>query len=705
VPFVYAYDHHHDLPFDQLKLLVGGKAAGLNAMAVTLGLPVPPAFVITTGACNRFLAHGWPDGLDAEVREGMARLEAIVGRRFGDPSDPLLVSVRSGAPISMPGMMETILNLGLNHDTERGLAAASGDPAFAHDCHDRFHALYRDVVGVQVVPTAPWDQLRGAIEAVFRSWNGDKARTYRTHEGIADSLGTGVTVQAMVFGNLGEESGTGVLFTRNPATGEASLYGDVVFSGQGEDVVAGTHDTLPVACLDERMPEVASELHRYAAVLEHHYADARDIEFTIERRRLWMLQDRTAKRTDPAALRMAVEMAEDPTFPLTREAAVRRVAAILASPPRHVVQGGDAGAPLTRGLGVSPGVVCGAIALTAEDAVVRADAGHDVILVRAETSPNDVHGMARACGILTATGGFASHAAVVARDWNTPAVVGASEVVPGEGSVAIAGRVLAAGALISIDGSTGEVFAGHAAGVKEVVPEAKVLLGWARELGIAIGDEAEATDTAVRTADAGVPTADAALRMLVVRDFRDTASVAVSLGCGVDEATRILDSLLAAGLVTSRGDEFRLTADGKALGQQRIAEDAAAWGSDLANAALDAFIVLDRRVKEVATAWQLKDGAPNPHTDAAYDASVLASLAPLHADVVALLAGAASGLPRLAQYGVRLTSAAEAVAAGNGRYIASPRVDSYHGAWFELHEDLILLAGRNRKEEVAAGRA
>jgi pyruvate,orthophosphate dikinase len=710
VPFVYAYDHHHDCSFDELKRLVGGKAAGLNAMAVTLGLPVPPAFSITTAACNEFLSRGWPEGLDEEIRAGMARLEAIVGRRFGDASDPLLVSVRSGAPVSMPGMMETILNLGLNHDTEAALAEASGDAAFARNCHDRFHALYRDVVGVQVVPTDPWDQLRGAIEAVFRSWNGDKAKTYREHEGISETLGTGVTVQAMVFGNLGEESGTGVLFTRNPATGEHALYGDVVFRGQGEDVVAGTHDTLPVACLEERMPEVAAELHRHAERLERHYADARDIEFTIERRRLWMLQDRNAKRTEPAALRMAVEMAEDPSFPLTREAAVRRVSAILANPPKHVVLGREVGTPLTSGLGVSPGVVCGEIALTAEAAVLAADAGRDVILVRAETSPDDVHGMARACGILTATGGLVSHAAVVARDWNKPAVVGASEVAvdPDGGTVSIAGRVLTAGTLISIDGSTGEVFEGHASGVEEVVPEAKVLLGWARELGIAIGsDRVEAADAAatVRRADDGAPSLEGALRMLVVRDFRDTASVAVSLGCTADEATALLDELLARGRIVASAGAYKLTPEGKADGAALMAADAAAWGSDAANAALDAFIVLDRRVKAFATAWQLKDGAPNSHADAAYDDAVLTSLAPLHAEVMRWIEGAVAGLPRLAHYGLRLTVAADAVAAGNGKYVASPRVDSYHGAWFELHEDLILLAGRNRAEEVAAGRA
>jgi pyruvate,orthophosphate dikinase len=709
VPFVFAYDHRHELPFDQLKLLVGGKAAGINAMAVSLGLSVPPAFVITTATCNQFLAEGWPDGLDAEIREHMARLESIVGRRFGDAADPLLVSVRSGAPISMPGMMETILNLGLNDATERGLAAASDDEGFARDCHDRFEALYRDVVGVADVPDDPWDQLRGAVEAVFRSWNGDKAKAYRQHEGIPETLGTGVIVQAMVFGNLGDESGTGVLFTRNPATGEASLYGDVVFRGQGEDVVAGTHDTLPVSCLEQRMPEVAEELARYASRLEHHYGDARDIEFTIERRRLWMLQDRSAKRTDPAALRMAVEMAGDPTFPLTREQAVRRVQSILANPPKHVVQGGDAGKPLTRGLGVSPGIVCGEVALTSVAAVAAAEAGRDVLLVRAETSPDDVRGMAASCGILTSTGGFASHAAVVARDWNKPAVVGASEVVadPAGGTVSVAGRVFPAGARLSIDGSTGEVFEGYARGVEEVVPEARVLLGWARELGIAIGDGADAAAVVASPgAAAGGPSRDDILRVMAIKGYCDAAGAATALGCEADLANALLDSLREAGLAEPSAGSIRLTADGKAAASGLLAADAAQLGQDRAMAALDAFVALDQRMKSIVTAWQMKaEGVFNDHADPAYDAAVLARLGELHEDVRGWLAPLTAALPRLTRYGERLGAAAEAAAAGNGKYIASPRVDSYHGVWFEFHEDLIGLAGKTRAEEAAAGRA
>ncbi len=710
MPYVFAFDHHHDLPPADVTLLVGGKAANIAVMAVDLGLPVPPAFTISTRACNEYLASGWPDGLDDEIRAHMARLETLVGRRFGDASDPLLVSVRSGAPRSMPGMMDTILNLGLNRDTEAGLAAASGDAAFAHDCHQRFHATYREVVGVETVPDDPWSQLREAIEAVFRSWNSERARAYREVEGISDDLGTGVTIQAMVFGNRGEDSGTGVLFTRNPATGEHNPYGDVMFRAQGEDVVAGTHATEPVACLDARMPAVAAELRRYADVLERHYRDCCDIEFTIEHGRLWMLQVRVGKRTPRAALRMALDMAEDPTFPLTREEAVLRVAGILADPPTAATGSQDRGAALTTGLGASPGIAIGEIRLTPEEAVAAADRGADVIMVREQTSPDDVHGMSRSRGILTATGGFASHAAVVARGWGIPAVVGALEVAPGVDEVVIAGRSFAAGTVITIDGGTGEVFEGAAGGIAAVVPEVAVLRGWARDLGIGVG-MAEEREDEMADRDSGHAAATAvepgdALRVLAVKGYCQPEALAIALGCTVDDAARSVDGLVADGLAEPGAGSFRLTADGRAAGAALIAQDAARWGIERAASALDAFVTLDHRMKDIVTAWQMKDPETvNDHADGAYDAAVLARLGSLHHDVEAWLAPLEAALPRLTRYGVRLSAAAAAAAAGNGKYIASPRVDSYHGVWFELHEDLIQLAGRTRAEEAAAGRA
>jgi pyruvate,orthophosphate dikinase len=713
VPHVFAYDHDHGLPLPDLALKIGGKAANIATMAVGLGLPVPPAFTVSTAACRAYLADGWPDGLDAELRAHMARMESLVGRRFGDPSDPLLVSVRSGAPRSMPGMMDTILNLGLNDATEAGLAATSGDPAFAADCHARFVKVYRDIVGVEVVPEDPWDQLRGAVEAVFRSWNSDRAKAYRQKEQIPEDLGTGVTVQAMVFGNRGLDSGTGVLFTRNPATGENAFYGDVMFNAQGEDVVAGTHQTEPVSCLDARMPAVAAELRRYAEMLEQQYRDCCDIEFTIERGRLWMLQVRVGKRTPQAALRMALEMADDPSFPLTRVEAIERVRTILSNPPTTVTERSDAGPALTTGLPASPGVACGEIQLTPDDAVTAAEAGARVILVRAETSPDDVHGMSRAAGILTSTGGFASHAAVVARGWGIPAVVGASGVVIGPDGVTIGGTALRRGDTITIDGATGDVFAGAAAGTTEVVPEAATLRTWAEALGIVVqppeglGELVESPCAEPEEAPAGTAvTPDDALRVLAVKGYGNPAAVGTALGCSTEEAAGIIDRLIADGLAEPGAGSFRLTADGKAVGRERIADDTIAWGLANAVAALDAFLALDHRMKTIVTSWQMKDESTfNDHADAAYDAAVLARLGELHADVAVWLAPLTVGLPRLARYGERLAAAAAAAAAGDGKYVASPRVDSYHGAWFELHEDLILLAGRNRADEVAAGRA
>lgn len=712
--YIYDCDHRHDLPFAEAKRLVGGKAANLAVMAVDLGLPVPPAFTITTAACNEYLVHGWPDGLDGELREHMARIERLVGQSFGDPEKPLLVSVRSGAPVSMPGMMDTILNLGLTTATTAGLAASSGSQKFADNCRQRFVSMFRDIVGVEDVPEDPWAQLQAAIKAVFRSWNSDRARAYRGREGIADDLGTAVTVQAMVFGNRSVDSGTGVLFTRNPATGEPVLYGDVMFNAQGEDVVAGTHRTEPVAVLDERMPGVARELHEYATRLERHHRDLCDIEFTIEHGKLWMLQCRVGKRSPQAALRIALDMAEDQAFPVSREEAVRRVAGILANPPTIATERDGGGPVLATGLPASPGVACGEIATSPDAAVAVAEAGRAAILVRAETSPDDVHGMARAVGILTSRGGLASHAAVVARGWGIPAVVGAAAVLVGDGVVTIGDRSFRAGETITIDGGTGEVFAGSVAGASVVVPEAATLLAWAAALGIPIAEGGRPEDAAARAAaavdgpSAGV-TADDVVRMLVVKGYATPEGAGAALLSTAEEMSAILDRLTADGIAELVAGSFRLTADGKDVGRERIAADTNLWGEASAGAALDAFITLDHRMKETVTAWQMREagGAQtfNDHSDAAYDARVLGDLAALHADACAWLRPLDSGLPRLAIYRERLERAAVAVQGGDLRYVASPRVDSYHSVWFELHEDLILLAGRNRADEVAAGRA
>ncbi len=711
--YVYEFDHSHDGSPAAVTAMLGGKGANIAVMTTELGLPVPPGFTISTEACRTYLAAGWPDGLEDEIRAHMGHVEAAVGRSFCGPGDPLLVSVRSGAPVSMPGMMDTILNLGLNDVTTRALAEASGDAALAAACRSRFESMYRHVVGVPEVPTDPWEQLRGAIEAVFRSWNSDRARSYRSHESIPDDLGTGVTVQTMVFGNWGDDSGSGVVFTRNPANGEQALYGDVMFGAQGEDVVAGTHTPEPIGVLDDRMPAAAAELRRYCDVLELHYADLCDIEFTIERGKLWMLQVRVGKRTPLAALRIAMAMAEDNDFPLSRAEAVQRVAHHLEDPPMMVAERDHRDLPVVTAMGASPGLVSGKIATTPEAVVTMANLGDMVILVRRETSPDDVHGMARAAGILTATGGLASHAAVVARGWGIPAVVGAAAIRVDDETVSIGERRFGVGDVLTIDGDSGEVFEGAVGGAVTIAPEAATLLAWAGELGVEIGGSSEGSATMsasdASTDDGDRPTVDTIVRALLIKGFATTDLLAPAVSTTPPALGPVVEEMASDGLIAESGGMFQLTDEGKALGNQMIVADRDLWGVDRASEALDAFLPLDHRIKVVVTAWQMSevDGEPvlNDHSDQVYDAAVLADFAMVHRDAAAWLEPLHIELARLADYTSRLVRAASLVAEGDHMFIASPRVDSYHSIWFELHEDLILLAGRTRADEVEAGRA
>ncbi len=703
--YAFDFDAPPPGPTDELAAVLGGKGANLAVMANELGLPVPPGFTITTDACHAFLATGWPPALDGELHEHLDRLGERVGRGFGDDADPLLVSVRSGAPVSMPGMMDTVLNLGLTEASTRELGAATDDEAFAADCLRRFRDSYRAVIGTDAVPEDPWQQLRAAIEAVFRSWNGERAVAYRRHEGISDELGTAVTVQAMVFGNRGATSGTGVLFSRNPSTGEPALYGDIMFDAQGEDVVAGTHEPEPLSVLDERLPEVAAELRRHVEVLERHYADLCDIEFTIEQGQLWFLQVRVGKRSPRAALRMAIDMAQDDRFPLSREAAVRRVAHLLADPPRMSVPAPGGPEPIASGRPASPGMATGAIATSSEAAQSAKAAGRDVIMVRAETSPEDVAGMAAAVGILTARGGLASHAAVVARGWGIPAVVGATDVHPHDGTVEIAGRSFAAGDTITIDGSSGAIYGAALQGTWEVTPEADTLLGWADELGIEIGQPPVEEAAAVPASEAGAgglprPGTDDVTRALLIRGSVTLDQLAEALLATPDDVTDALDGATAAQIVERVADGIRLTPQGKLAAAKLVAADAERVGVEPAAGMLDAFHALDGRMKEIVTRWQVRDveGEPtlNDHGDAAYDRVVLEDLGALETETAAWLGPLAEALRPFAAYRARLARAMRLVHDGDTRFIASPRVDSVHSVWFELHEDLIRLAGRRR---------
>ncbi|HXG22383.1 MAG TPA: PEP/pyruvate-binding domain-containing protein, partial [Methylomirabilota bacterium] len=543
-----------------MNWLLGGKGANLAEMA-SLGLPVPPGMTITTEVCTYYYAHEhhYPAELAPQVQKGLKKIEKIMGRRFGDPTNPLLLSVRSGARVSMPGMMDTVLNLGLNDETVQGLIHQSGNPRFAYDCYRRFVQMYGDVVlglkpeskterdpfekiieekkaarGITLdtqftatdlrelvvafkaliqerlniaFPQDPQEQLWGAIGAVFGSWNNPRAVTYRKIENIPETWGTAVTVQAMVFGNLGEDCATGVAFTRDFSTGENILNGDFLINAQGEDVVAGIRTPQPITLaasheraaregrseeerkrlypsMEELLPDSFVTLQEIAQKLERHYKDAQDIEFTIQGGKLWMLQTRAGKRTAAAAVKIAVDMVQEGL--IDERTAVLRVTPAQLDRLLHPTLDPDAPKErIARGIPASPGAVSGEVVFSAEDAEEAAKAGRKVILVRVETSPEDINGMHAAQGILTARGGATSHAALVSRGMGKCAVVGCEaleiDYEKQQFSVRGADIIVRAGDLITLDGASGEAFRGRVP-TREPnpnTPELTALMGWA----------------------------------------------------------------------------------------------------------------------------------------------------------------------------------------------------------------------------------
>lgn len=524
--------------WDGVRGLLGGKGANLAEMN-RIGLPVPPGFTVTTEGCNAYLISNgiFPEGMWKQITDAMTTLEAATGKKFGDSKNPLLVSCRSGAKFSMPGMMDTVLNIGLNDDTAKAMAVLTGDERFAYDAYRRLIQMFGSVViGMsdevfeEVItnarmkaevdqdalltaadwkkvtaefkilfkehttidfPTNPYDQLKMATEAVFKSWNGKRAMDYRNAAGISHDLGTAVSIVTMVFGNMGDDCATGVAMTRNGSTGEKRIEGDFLINAQGEDVVAGTRITQEISELKTEMPEAYAELGRISKTLEKHYREMQDVEFTIEKGKLWMLQTRDGKRTARASVRIAVDMAEEGL--ITKEEAVLRVTPAQVDfflhpqfDPAAVDAFTEAGNLLAVGLNVSPGAAIGVVALDADLAEKWAkEEGKQVIMARPETKPDDVHGMLAANGILTSRGGRTSHAALVARQFGKPAVVGISElnIDMTKREMRVNNKIVKEGEWLSIDGTTGEVFLGKLA---TMIPDIKdlwliKLLSWADE--------------------------------------------------------------------------------------------------------------------------------------------------------------------------------------------------------------------------------
>ncbi len=513
-----------------MRELLGGKGANLAEMT-NIGLPVPQGFTISTEACTQYYEDGKKinDAIQAEIMEYVTKLEEITGKKFGDKENPLLVSVRSGARASMPGMMDTILNLGLNEDVVQVLATKSGNPRWAWDCYRRFIQMYSDVVmevgkkyfevlidrmkeekGVTLdvdltaedlqklagqfkaeykaklgaeFPTDPKEQLMGAIKAVFRSWDNPRANIYRRENDIPYSWGTAVNVQSMAFGNMGDDCGTGVAFTRNPATGEKKLFGEFLTNAQGEDVVAGVRTPMPISEMAEKFPEAFAQFEKVCAILEDHYRDMQDMEFTVENGKLYMLQTRNGKRTAPAALKIACDLVDEGMIDEKKAVAMiepRTLDTLLH--PQFDAKALKAAAPIGKALAASPGAAAGKIVFTAEDAKAWAARGEKVVLVRLETSPEDIEGMMAAQGILTVRGGMTSHAAVVARGMGTCCVSGCTDIAMDEENkkFTLAGKTFHEGDELSLDGSTGCIYDGLIPTKEaEIAGEFGRIMGWA----------------------------------------------------------------------------------------------------------------------------------------------------------------------------------------------------------------------------------
>ena len=710
-------------------------------MRQKLGLPVPHAFVLSTALCGPYLASGWPDGLDRAIEQKLTALERATAQRFGDRERPLLVSVRSGAPVSMPGMMDTILNLGANAMTIAGLAEWTGDERFALDTWSRFCRMYaatvlgipRDLLGdhlqrdadiallradidrmqdtcareATAIPDDPRTQLRGAIEAVFRSGRSERARVYCEREGIGEDMPTAVLVQAMAFGNLGASSGTGVAFSRNPSTGANETYGDFLANAQGEDVVAGIRASLPLAAMRETLPEVHDELSDVLRRLERHYCDLCDVEFTVQERRLQILQVRAGKRSAIAAARIAIDLANEGL--IARDEAVRRITANQLRQLKSAARVSDGATAIASGVAASPGVVSGVICIEPDRVAALAESGANVILVRPTTSPEDVHGMVQAAGIVTATGGMVSHAALVARGWGIAAVCGV-EALRFDPDLTIAGTpLLDGGARLTVDGTTGKIYLGDCveAGQGEPV-ELRTLRRWAAEAGLQLGGEHDGAPgvgpVALVASGAVEPDAFAVARALALLGFASTERLAVALATSPEAIGKILQTLPQAHVGKApRG--LHVTPEGRAWLSGQLKAERESVDRATAERLYQDFMALDGRFKQLVTDWQIRaiDGnkVPNDHGDAAYDAGIRAQLAEFHHANMALLPDIVALSSRLTPFAQRFPRAARAFAAGDGSMIASPLKDSYHTIWFELHEELIHLAGRDRATEEA----
>ncbi len=721
-----ALDDAPALSREALVSLLGGKGASLVTMRA-MGLPVPDGFILTTQACRSYLTHGWSDGHAATVRDGVKHLEGKVDKLLGDADRPLLISVRSGAPISMPGMMDTVLNVGMNDAAEGGLARQTGDAAFAADTHRRALESYSHVV-LQIseadypqnaaqlspadlrselaargfaVPQDPMAQVLGAVQAVFASWNSERAKHYRQIEGLDDGHATAVIVQAMVFGNLGADSGSGVAFSRDPATGSAGIMGDVLRSAQGEDVVSGAHKPLRLREMESMWPVVWTDLVRVTRILECDQRDLVDIEFTVEEGSLWLLQVRRGKRSALAAFRIAVEMADDPDFPLTRAEAVERCLPHLASPPLVASNNGDrpeAVVVLASGLGASPGRAIGVLCTSVAEAVRLEAEGVDVVLVRRETAPADIQGIAASVGLVTTLGGRVSHAAVVTRAWGKVAVVGAADLALVDGGIDSAHGFVKEGTLVTVDGTDGRLLLG-AHPLDGALPATVLTIReWQAELATQNHSLSGQTSSEDRTATS--ETLDFhLLHLLRIKGMASNSTLSAITGQSLEACLEHLRENASLGFVqyVEARELWRLLPTGRDHHAELLTKELA--GRDLSSLRYLDFMELNGECKIICTDWQLRAGELNDHSDETYDQQIRSRLRALHDRARPVVRSFAAILPWTQRYAARLDAALARVEGGDEKAVTGVMCDSYHDIWMDLLEDLILTQGIDRAEE------
>lgn len=723
-----AFDDQLDGAVDRVEVL-GGKGAGLVEMTQALGLPVPPGFVITTGVCRRYLRDGWPEGLREAVAEQLDRLGGRVGRGFGDPERPMLVSVRSGAPVSMPGMMDTLLNVGMTPEIRERMGSETQDPVFAAETWLRFCRMYAELVlGVDRaaleaagdadrteagllaaadrvcrladlqggIPLDPTDQVCGAVEAVFRSWNSERARVFRAREKLPDDACTAVTIQAMVFGNLGERSGTGVVFTRNPTTGEPGPFGDYLPCAQGEDVVAGNHAVRGLDTLRESLPHVYEELMATLERLERHYRDMCDVEFTVSEGRLYVLQTRIGRRSPLAAVRIVIAMAQDPAFPLSREEAVARVDQETLHKLAALGSVDPQAAPVADGLAASPGIGVGRLCCDPDRAAELAAEGVPIVLARQETSPADVHGMIVAAGLVTTLGGVASHAAVVARGWAIPAVTSLRGArVDGDG-LHLDGIVIPEGEIVTVDGAGGALYRGD---VRQDggadIPEIQLLREWAAELGIEPGTMATGVEDAHDGHTIGLVEL---VRTVQLKGLCTPERVAAVHAAELSAVQELIEAHASFFRETPRG--VALTPEGRTWVMEQLHRERECLDASTVESCYQRFLDLNDRFKRLVSEWQLASAGGDGGGDWS---RLVESLDEIHRDLRPLVGEVAGQLRRLGIYGRLFDHALDAMRAGDKTMLASPLKDSYHTVWFEFHEELLAATGRDRAVEESAG--